>query len=774
MDATDGTILWNYTIQRTDSTPAVAYGNVYVTGGCLGYSDRQTYCFNATTGDLVWETDVADVIGAWTCSVAVADGTVFVGTEGGDSFDYAGTYALNAFTGDVIWSYPQGGSSPAVADNMVFTIGGGRIYAFYSETVDNKTTADIPVSGTVSGSYMDTHESDDLCEAITEVLSTGNPTKNQYSYLEHKWTIDVADGSKTNVTFYLEAYHSPSSDGDDFVFAYSTDDSTYTEMVTVIKTTDDNTYQTYELPNDLSGTVHIRVKDTDRSKGNQDLDTIYIDHLFIRSLLAQPSYGVTATIDEASQTVAPGNSTTYTVRVKNTGELDASYSVVMTGTAVDETTIGVVPSGWIIGTLAPNAENVQMVTVSTTASTPETTYTLTATATCDQDVSVTDSVTSDLVVSSAGYADDKANGDMPVAGTVSGSYLDTQVSDDVYESITEVESGGKPANRYSHLEHKWTVDVTGGSDVTFYLEAYRSSSSDGDNFVFAYSTDDSTYTDMATVTKIADDGSYQTFDLPSDLSGTVYIRVKDTDQTAGNKALDTIYIDHMFIRSGSAPPSYGVTVTIDEASQTVAPAEGTAYTIRVKNTGDFDASYSVVMGGTAVDEATIDLSPLNWNTGTLAPNTENVQTVTVSTTASTAEITYTLTATATCDQDVSVIDSAASELVVSSVINKVHIASIDMSLKTSGPNTNAVALVTIVDAAGVPVGDATVEGHWSDATSDTDSGLTDAIGEVALDSDKVKHPPGGTVFTFTVDDVSLAGWTYDQAANVETSDSITV
>ncbi|CAD6493704.1 MAG: Outer membrane protein assembly factor BamB [Candidatus Argoarchaeum ethanivorans] len=130
MNATNGSILWHKAIQRSDSTPAVAYGNVYVTGGCLGYSDRQTYCFNATNGNLTWSTDTADAIGAWTCSVAVADGKVFAGTEGGDSFDYAGTYALDAFTGDVIWSYPEGGASPAVADGIVFTIGCGRVYAF--------------------------------------------------------------------------------------------------------------------------------------------------------------------------------------------------------------------------------------------------------------------------------------------------------------------------------------------------------------------------------------------------------------------------------------------------------------------------------------------------------------------------------------------------------------------------------------------------------------------------------------------------------------------
>jgi hypothetical protein len=379
-----------------------------------------------------------------------------------------------------------------------------------------------------------------------------------------------------------------------------------------------------------------------------------------------------------------------------------------------------------------------------------------------------------LVERAEAKQDDVANADAPVTGTVSGSYLDTQVSDDVYESITEVESKGKPAGRYSYLEHKWTVDVTGGSSVTFYLEAHHTANSEGDDFVFAYSTDDSIYTDMVTVTRIADDDTYQTFDLPSDLSGTVFIRVKDADQTAGRTAPDTIHIDHLFIRSESGPPSYGVTVTIDEASRTVAPGEGTTYTVRLKNTGDLNASYSVVMSGTAVDELTIGVLPSGWNTGTLAPNAEYVQTVTVSTTASTPEDTYTLTATATCDQDVSVTDSATSELVVSSATNAMHIASIDMSFKTAGPNINAVVLVTIVDAAGAPVGDATVEGHWSGATSDIDSGVTGASGEVALSSDKLKSPPGGTVFTFTVDDVSLAGWTYDYAANVETSDSIPV
>ncbi|NND58109.1 MAG: fibronectin type III domain-containing protein [Xanthomonadales bacterium] len=37
-------------------------------------------------------------------------------------------------------------------------------------------------------------------------------------------------------------------------------------------------------------------------------------------------------------------------------------------------------------------------------------------------------------------------------------------------------------------------------------------------------------------------------------SGTIYIRVTDTDQTSGNRALDTVYIDQLYIRSDNSTP----------------------------------------------------------------------------------------------------------------------------------------------------------------------------------------------------------------------------
>lgn len=105
-----------------------------------------------------------------------------------------------------------------------------------------------------------------------------------------------------------------------------------------------------------------------------------------------------------------------------------------------------------------------------------------------------------------------------------------------------------------------------------------------------------------------------------------------------------------------------------------------------------------------------------------------------------------------------------------------HVASIEMALgsRTAGRNEFvwAIANVTIKDSGGSLVEGTTVYGHWEGATTDTDTGLTDADGQVSLKSDSVKNLPSGTTFTFMVDNVVLNGWTYDPSANSETNDSI--
>ena len=106
-------------------------------------------------------------------------------------------------------------------------------------------------------------------------------------------------------------------------------------------------------------------------------------------------------------------------------------------------------------------------------------------------------------------------------------------------------------------------------------------------------------------------------------------------------------------------------------------------------------------------------------------------------------------------------------------VTGMHVDSIDMVLRSTGVNTAAQAVVKIVSGDGVPVAGATVSGSWSGATTDADTGVTDASGLVTLVSDNVKRVASGTTYSFTVEDVVSADWAYDADANGETTDSIT-
>ena len=202
------------------------------------------------------------------------------------------------------------------------------------------------------------------------------------------------------------------------------------------------------------------------------------------------------------------------------------------------------------------------------------------------------------ILDNEGPSQDFADADIAVTGDVSGSYLDTHASDDVYESITEVRVGN-PAKGFSALEHVWTIDVTGGLAVTFYVEAHKTASSDGDDFVFAYSEDDDTYIDMVTVTKTADDDTAQSYVLPSSLVGTVYIRVTDTDHTQGNQAMDTISVDQMYIESAGEPgePTVEFDLVTSSGDESVTPA---SLAVSLSNSSDQTVTVDyTVTGGTA-------------------------------------------------------------------------------------------------------------------------------------------------------------------------------
>jgi hypothetical protein len=254
----------------------------------------------------------------------------------------------------------------------------------------------------------------------------------------------------------------------------------------------------------------------------------------------------------------------------------------------------------------------------------------------------------------------------------------------------------------------------------------------------------------------------------------VRLQMQDTADDLGTAGRDNLYGYGLVDADEAASQPievHDIAVTSIVAPSCVMKGDLVSVNVSVTNEGTYEESFNVTltdttdateMGSEQVTLVTEESTTLtfSWNTtdATIADHALNATADVVDGETDTADNSVTGT--------VTVVEEAPA--------NSMYVASINMSLKTAGPNRNAIALVTIVDADGAPVGGATVEGHWSNATTDIDSGLTDASGEVVLNSDKVRNAPGGTNFRFMVDDVLLTGWKYDPEANEETSKSITV
>ncbi|HEV8376823.1 MAG TPA: S8 family serine peptidase [Candidatus Polarisedimenticolia bacterium] len=131
---------------------------------------------------------------------------------------------------------------------------------------------------------------------------------------------------------------------------------------------------------------------------------------------------------------------------------------------------------------------------------------------------------------------------------VSGNFGNTLSSDDSYEVLREVLQNG-----VSVLEHIWRFDNIPPcqTTLTLNLEGNRPTSSDGDNFKFAWSeSQNGTYTDIpnAVIKKTFElQGGIDYPFTRTETSPTIYIKVLDTNRTSGT-SLDTVNIDRLEIR----------------------------------------------------------------------------------------------------------------------------------------------------------------------------------------------------------------------------------
>ena len=142
-----------------------------------------------------------------------------------------------------------------------------------------------------------------------------------------------------------------------------------------------------------------------------------------------------------------------------------------------------------------------------------------------------------------------AEQDIPVAGSVVGSYSATIVDGGTVQSITEIESGGKPSRRYSYLDHRWSFfDIRGGNSVNLVVNGWAAANTEDDNFEFQYSTDGGANWEAVMIIENDTSADYVIVgSLPNGLNASMQIRVVDTDATRGNRHKDTLYIDQMYI-----------------------------------------------------------------------------------------------------------------------------------------------------------------------------------------------------------------------------------
>jgi hypothetical protein len=145
--------------------------------------------------------------------------------------------------------------------------------------VDHVASSDTVVAGSVNGGFGNSHGDDGVTQSITETESGGKPTK-RYSHLEHRWSFTVSSGA--SATIKANAWSSGSTDGDTFNFQYSLNGGSSWSTAFNVSATANTATQSFLLPGTPSGNILLRVVDTNQSLGALQLNTIFVDHLYIQ------------------------------------------------------------------------------------------------------------------------------------------------------------------------------------------------------------------------------------------------------------------------------------------------------------------------------------------------------------------------------------------------------------------------------------------------------------------------------------------------------------
>ncbi len=264
-----------------------------------------------------------------------------------------------------------------------------------------------------------------------------------------------------------------------------------------------------------------------------------------RTVTPSPTRSSTRTpTQSASSSPTRSSSRTPTRSPTLSASRTTTYSATRTVSATSSRTATSSPTSTSSATSSPTA-----------TPTPTATRTATATATWTATPSPIRTATPTPTPCVPGPFINRASGDLPVTGTVTGDYTATLASDNTYETITEVFTDiGDGNGTHWQLKHKWTIPITPATNAhTFSIEGFHGTNTNGqDDFIFSYSTDNFAWTPMLTVTKTADDDAPQTFALPASLPYVIYIRATDSltgDSNSNPDRATTISVDDLFIAS---------------------------------------------------------------------------------------------------------------------------------------------------------------------------------------------------------------------------------
>lgn len=388
-------------------------------------------------------------------------------------------------------------------------------------------------------------------QSITEgrlQLTTGKQAKYT-SGVEYRWTFPGLSGASI---FTLVASRTGGGEGDQFQFQYSLNGSTWVNLAQV----NSGALTTYEVTGlNLSGTVLVRAIDTVRTAAaSPTYETLTVDRMTFRSTVNDLRTVVTVEAGdaEAAETVDGSNRGSWVFRRSATaGPLTVRF--VTSGTAVTEgATENYLPLPESI-TFADGQDQVALELVPVDNSVEQgarsVTLTLEAWETDAYRPGEPAAATIQIRDNDSAITRVLPRSETTVAGTVTAGSLASLAPDDnqASEVLAELVTGGKTSQRKSYLEHRWLFDLPANTPVTLEARAVRAATQDNESFRLEYSLDNgSSWSGLGTALVGTTWGDF-TASIPATQGGSLWVRVVDTDQTAGKYAVDSVSVDALYL-----------------------------------------------------------------------------------------------------------------------------------------------------------------------------------------------------------------------------------